>query len=100
MYVPIHVLDLTACFGYDLTMSSSMAEISQKALCLPVDERAALIDQLFDSIDEDLSPQRRHEIERAWAEESERRIDAVDGGELKTIDGKAALANLRASIRK
>lgn len=45
-------------------MSSSTAEISQSALGLPARERAALIDKLFDSIDSEIDPARREEIER------------------------------------
>ena len=40
------------------------------------------------------------EIEARWAHESEERIDAVDRGDLPTIDGAAALGDLRSSLRK
>jgi hypothetical protein len=40
------------------------------------------------------------EIEAKWAAESEERIDAVDRGELETLDGPFALRNLRSSLRK
>ena len=36
------------------------------------------------------------EIEAKWAIESEERIDAVERGDLKTVDGPSALRNLRA----
>jgi len=55
-----------------------------------------LIDILWESLDED----RINEIEKKWAAESEERIDAVDRGELPTIDGPTALGELRSSLRK
>ena len=50
-----------------------------------------LIDFLWESLDEE----RVREIEAKWAAESEERIDAVDRGELETIDGPSALRDLR-----
>lgn len=40
------------------------------------------------------SAERVEEIESNWAAESEERIDAVDRGELRTIDGPTALRDL------
>src|SRR5687768_16956799 len=37
-------------------------------------------------------------IEANWVTESEERIDAVDRGELQTIDGPTALQDLRSSL--
>jgi len=78
----------------------SSAEISQTALRLPPQERAALIDQLFDSIDTELTKERRAEIEARWSTESEARIDAVEREELKIVDGPATMEKLRRSITK
>ena len=55
-----------------------------------------VIDILWESLDED----RIKEIEAKWAAESEERIDALDRGELQTIDGPSALRDLRSSLRK
>ena len=55
-----------------------------------------LIDILWESLDEE----RVREIEAKWAAESEDRIDAVDRGELPTVDGPTALRELRSSLRK
>ena len=51
------------------------------ALALPPLERAELIDRLYQS----LRPEREKEIELAWAEESERRIDAYLAGQADTV---------------
>jgi hypothetical protein len=50
---------------------------------------------LCDNIDDE----RIKEIEAKWAAESEERIDAVDRGELQTIDGPSALRDLRHLLR-
>ena len=55
-----------------------------------------LIDMLWESLDEE----RVREIEGKWAAESEERIDAVNRGELQTIDGPSAIPDLRSTVRK
>jgi putative addiction module component (TIGR02574 family) len=74
---------------------SSVSEISVGALELPLTDRAALIDRLFDSIDSEVD---RIGIQKKWIAESEARIEAFDRGELKAVDGPAALVELRRSI--
>jgi hypothetical protein len=44
--------------------------------------------------------ERTSEIEVKWAAESEDRIDAVDRGELPTIDGPSALRDLRSFLEE
>ena len=74
----------------------SLASIRKEILQLDSQERARLIDLLWESLDES----RIKEIEAKWASESEERIDAVDRGELSAVDGPAALQDLRSSLRK
>jgi len=74
----------------------SFASIQDEITRLSSTERAKLIDILWESLDE----ARIKEIEAKWATESEERIDAVDRGELQTIDGPSALQELRSSLRK
>ena len=59
-------------------------------------ERAALIDVLWDSLDEN----RIKEIEAKWAAESEDRIDAFERGDLPAVDGPSAIEELRSSLTK
>jgi putative addiction module component (TIGR02574 family) len=75
-----------------MNLTSIQEEISR----LSSSERAMLIDILWESLDE----ARIKETEAKWAAESEERIDAVDRGELQTIDGPSALRELRSSLRK
>ena len=75
-----------------MSLTSIQKEIAQ----LSSTERAMLIDILWESLDEG----RVREIEARWAAESEDRINAVDRGELETVDGPSALQELRSSLRK
>ena len=74
----------------------SIGAIKKEALALPAEERAKLIDLLWDS----LSAPEIKEREMAWATESERRIDAFDAGKLGARDAKEVLADLRNSLKK
>lgn len=74
----------------------SLTSIQEEIIHLSSTERAMLIDILWESLDE----ARVKEIEEKWAAESEERIDAIDRGELPTIDGPTALRELRSSLRK
>jgi len=78
----------------------SLASISQDALELPIQVRAALIDQLWESIDSEISREAQAAIENSWAVESGARIDAVKRMELETVDGSKTLADLRRMLQK
>ncbi len=70
-----------------MSLASIQKEISQ----LSFQERAMLIDLLWESLDET----RVADIEAKWASESEDRIDAYERGELPAVDGPTALRDLR-----
>jgi putative addiction module component (TIGR02574 family) len=74
----------------------SLTSIQKEIVNLSSTERAMLIDILWESLDES----RVKEIEAKWAAEAEDRIDAVERGELQTVDGPSALRDLRLSLRK
>ena len=74
----------------------SLTSIQEKIVHLSSAERAMLIDFLWESLDENGV----REIEAKWAAESEERIDAVDRGELETLDGPSALREPCSSLRK
>ena len=63
---------------------------------LPPEERAKLIDLIWDSLSEPEIKAR----ETGWAGESERRIDAFEAGNLGARDAKGVLFDLRNSLRK
>jgi putative addiction module component (TIGR02574 family) len=72
------------------------AALEKEVLALPADERAKLIDLLFESFD-DPELKRR---EAAWVAEAERRIDAVNEGKIKTRPADEVIADLRKRLRK
>ena len=74
----------------------SLTSIQEEIIRPSSTERPKLTDILGESLDE----ARVKEIEAKWAAESEERIDAVDRGELPTVDGPSALQELRSSLRK
>ena len=74
----------------------SLASIQNEIQKLEPAERAALIDVLWESLDEE----KLGEVEAKWAAESEDRIDAFERGELPAVDGPRALEELRKSLTK
>jgi len=61
---------------------------------MPLHERARLAQPLLASLDED------DEIERAWAEEVQRRQEDLDSGRVQPIPAEKVFADLRAQLRK
>lgn len=82
------------CLSNDRRMS--LTSIQNEVEKLTPAERAALIDVLWESLDEE----RIKEIEAKWAVESEARIDAFERGELSVVDGPSAIEELRSSLTK
>ena len=74
----------------------SLTSIQNEIEKLEPAERVALIDVLWESLDEN----RTKEIEAKWAAESERRIDAFERGDLPAVDGPSAIEELRSSLTK
>lgn len=74
----------------------SLASIQNEIEKLEPGEKAALIDVLWESLDEE----RIKQIEAKWAVESEDRIDAFERGELSAVDGPSSIEELRSSLTK
>ena len=70
----------------------SAEAIAVEALSLPVDQRAALVLRLAESLDEVPDA----DAEEAWAAEVAARIEAVRAGTAETITTAEALAQARA----
>ncbi|MCP5516855.1 MAG: addiction module protein [Verrucomicrobiales bacterium] len=71
----------------------TLAEVQESAMELSSSERAELLDWLWDG----LQPRGVLELQERWAAEAEERIDAVDRGDLQTVDGPTAFEELRRS---
>ncbi|HLT46544.1 MAG TPA: addiction module protein [Rubricoccaceae bacterium] len=67
----------------------SIYEIEAEVLKLPVHERARLAQLLIASLDED------DEIERAWAEEVQRRDEELRSGAVEPVPAEDVFAALR-----
>ena len=74
----------------------SIAAIRNEILGLPPEERAKLIDLIWDS----LSAPEIKAREQAWVAESERRIDAFETNKLEARDAREVLSDLKKSLRK
>ena len=69
----------------------SLSELEEMALSLPERDRLRLIELLWNSLEPSDSRQRSQK----WAEEAERRVDAVDSGQLPAIGADEVFRELR-----
>jgi len=75
--------------------TSAYDEILTAALSLTLEARAQLANQLLASLDgED-----QKEIDAAWGEEAERRIQEIREGKVETIDGESVMKELRSRFK-
>jgi len=72
-------------------MSQTYAELEREVRLLSAEERAQLVDALFES----LRGEKIAEIEAAWAVEIERRVSAYERGEAKLVPGEEVFAKAR-----
>jgi hypothetical protein len=75
-------------------LGMTLAKVQEGVKGLSAHDRAELLDWLWDS----LQPEGVLQVQERWAVESEERIDAVDRGELSTMDGPTAMEQLRRSL--
>jgi putative addiction module component (TIGR02574 family) len=69
---------------------TDMVALETAALELPRADRVHLAERLIESLDTD------DEVLQAWIDESERRLDAIERGEAKTVPFEEVMAALRA----
>ncbi len=62
-------------------MNPTVDELVAKAELLSVDEREMLLSRLRQTLPRAVDPG----VEAAWIEEAERRMDAIERGEMKTV---------------
>jgi putative addiction module component (TIGR02574 family) len=74
----------------------TLSTLQKEAVALPEEERAQLIDFLWESLASADLQQR----ERAWAAESERRITALDEGRLTSRDAGDVINELRQKVSR
>ena len=69
----------------------SLAEFENQLLSLPESDRLHLVEVLWES----LLPEGVQERSRQWADEAERRLDAVQSGRLPLVDAERVFQELR-----
>jgi len=72
-------------------MNERIKRLTEEIRTLPPEEQADLIDELIVLTYRKPDPA----IDKAWAEEAERRIDALERGETQTIPYEEVMARLR-----
>ena len=79
---------------YSFRMSMTVDQLVHEALSLPSEARALLADKLVESLD----AAEVGRIDGLWAVEAKRRRDEVRSGQVQTIPGDDALAQVRRSV--
>jgi putative addiction module component (TIGR02574 family) len=79
-----------------VTMSGVAEKLLSEAMKLSAEDREILAEQLLLSIDGST----RTQVDAAWADEVERRLDALDRGETKAIPLDEAMNQIRQSLGK
>jgi len=77
-------------------MAANFDDLIKDALSLPPGARAMLADHLLESLDWE----HQKEIDAAWAEEAERRMQEIRDGKVQTIDGEQVMRELRARRKR
>lgn len=72
-------------------MTDKTQAIVEQALKLSPTERADVAEQLLASLDEALDS----DVEKAWQEEIQRRLQQVERGEVELMDSDTVMAELR-----
>ncbi len=75
-------------------MTSLIDELSRKARALPPEERIRLAEELLSSVQDS-----DEEIEAAWAQEIERRLEEVESGTAKLIPAEEVFAEIRSFLK-
>ena len=77
-------------------MSIVAKKVFDEALSLPVDARVNLIEKLLTTLNLPTQP----EIDRMWADESERRITQIEKGSVKLIPSKKVFTGIRKKYQR
>ena len=65
-------------------------ELFDEAISLPIEIRMQLVEKLLRS----LNPTQK-EIDKLWAKEAEKRVEAIGSGKVKTIPGEKVFKRIR-----
>lgn len=76
-------------------MARALAEIERDIRALSAHERAQLLKALISDLDAPADP----DADRAWLEESERRLAQIESGKAKTVPGTDVLKEARSRLK-
>lgn len=76
-------------------MSDVVTELAERAMSLPVEQRARLAEQILSTLD----PQ-DDSVEQAWDQEIRKRLDEIDSGLVTAIPANEAFAKVRKALRR
>ena len=74
-------------------MARGAHDLLAEALELPLDERAKIVAELLESLD-----QAEEDVEEAWASEIQKRVAAARAGELASTDWRTVLARVEREV--
>ena len=80
-------------------MSPEVSDLLKRALSLPVDERAALVNTLLESLDS-ASDQADDSVEEAWDKEVARRMKDLEAGRAVTVPWEELHQKLLAMVNE
>jgi putative addiction module component (TIGR02574 family) len=80
-------------------MTREAQKLLERALKLPLKERAKLAKSLLESIDEEEGAPPA-EVKKAWAEEIKRRVREIDEGRVKGIPHEQVMAEFRERLER
>jgi putative addiction module component (TIGR02574 family) len=76
-------------------MARALADIERDIRALSEEERAALLRKLIDDLDAPGEP----EVEAAWLQESERRLNEIEDGTAKTFPADDVIKEARSRLK-
>lgn len=77
-------------------MTILTSELADKALFLPREERAKLVEKLLLS----LNVPTQKEVDQLWIEEAEKRVNEYDEGKIEAIDGEQVFHDIRNQLKQ
>lgn len=75
---------------------STINDIEKTIFSLPLDERAALAQRIWDSLDGFADS----DIEKAWMDEADRRWEEIKNGKVSCIPAEEVMKRARSSLKK
>ena len=77
-------------------MNALATQVADAAMQLPSEERVALVDMLLKS----LNLPTQEDIDAQWSAEAEKRVQEIDSGTVKMLDGEEVFTALREKYQR